>query len=145
MANVQTSDKWVAAHAFINTWLKDPTLYCNNCGQDYLQCCEAPRPVLLKRAKIEDDKETEQDIFLHCNHCEKDMFLCCENPQIGNNKDHTYALVKQNKELSKESMNEYASNKTKTMRMGISIPPRLFRDLGITAKQAKVLFQSPFC
>lgn len=46
MAFVQTTDKWTACHAMINTWLKDPTVYCGNCDKDYdpnsFPCCEEP-------------------------------------------------------------------------------------------------------
>jgi len=128
MAIVQTNDKMVAAHAFICTWLKDPTMYCNNCGHDYLPCCESPRPVLKKQNIVSEDKNEEQ-IILRCEHCLKSVFQCCDNPQIGNNKDHTYALIRQNKELRKERVNAHGANKTKTMRYGLSLPPRLFQDL----------------
>ena len=44
MAFIRTTDKWTAVHAFINTWLKDPTIYCNNCGQKFIgegyECCD---------------------------------------------------------------------------------------------------------
>jgi hypothetical protein len=44
MAFVQTTDKWTAIHAFINMWLKDETVYCNNCGQKFIgegyDCCD---------------------------------------------------------------------------------------------------------
>lgn len=44
---IKTNDKWDALHAFINTWLKDPTYYCNTCDQDYKphlgQCCDDPQ------------------------------------------------------------------------------------------------------
>lgn len=43
---VQTTDKWVAAHALINTWLKDKQVYCGNCDSNYderfFPCCEEP-------------------------------------------------------------------------------------------------------
>lgn len=46
MPFVKTTDKWTAAHAMINTWLKDPTHYCGNCDADYdpnnFPCCEDP-------------------------------------------------------------------------------------------------------
>ena len=48
MAIVTTKNKWVALKAYLNSvWLKDPTVYCNNCGNDYLEgegvCCENPQ------------------------------------------------------------------------------------------------------
>lgn len=35
-----------AIRAFINEWLKVPTLYCNNCGMNYfdgMKCCDDPQ------------------------------------------------------------------------------------------------------
>jgi hypothetical protein len=92
---IKTTDKWTAVQAFINTWLKDQTLYCNHCGMLF----------------------------------DKNFFPCCENPQVGSNIDHTMGLIKQNKEMSKMRLNEFASTKKKTMRWGVSIPPKLLHDL----------------
>ena len=136
MAIVSTTDKWTAAEAFINTWIADPTLYCNNCNDMYVPCCKAPRPVLIKRTKTEGSESSEdvvssEAVVLQCKHCGAEIWQCCENPQIGNNKDHTYALIKQNKEMLKIADNEFSSNQTKTMRLGLSLPPRLFNDLGL--------------
>lgn len=43
---IKTNNKWEALHAFINTWLKDPTVYCNVCNADYKPhlgpCCDSP-------------------------------------------------------------------------------------------------------
>ena len=43
---IKTTDKWLAAHALINTWLKDKTLYCGSCDEVYNEktfpCCEEP-------------------------------------------------------------------------------------------------------
>lgn len=43
----QTSDKWEATRNFINLWLTDQKIYCNNCGMDfdpnyfkYETCCD---------------------------------------------------------------------------------------------------------
>jgi len=40
-----TNNKWESAKSVINLWLEDPTIYCNNCGQDFNKefpeaCCE---------------------------------------------------------------------------------------------------------
>ena len=45
---IKTNNKEKAFHAVINTWLKDKTMYCNFCGQDYKDdvttpCCENPQ------------------------------------------------------------------------------------------------------
>lgn len=98
---VKTSDKWEALHAFINTWLKDPTLYCNICGSDY-------KPHLGQ---------------------------CCSEPQIGTNLQVTKAVIAQNREHTKTRANPFASDKTKNLRWGISIPPRLYESANRYFKQ----------
>ena len=144
MAILQTTDKWTATKAFINVWLKDPRLYCNYCGQDYHSCCEAPRPVLIKRTK-DDGSEKQEAVILHCKNCGSEVWQCCENPQIGNNKDHTYALIQQNKKITQTRQNELASNKDKSMRLGLSLPPRLYQDLDSYFKKTydEKLFNTP--
>ena len=92
---VKTTDKWTAIHAFINTWLRDETKYCNNCGQDFIL----------------------------------DGNVCCENPQYGTNAEYMHALLKQNKLRQETRKNEYASDDKKTLRLGVSILPRLLEDL----------------
>ena len=128
MAFITTHDKWEATHAFINFWLGDKTPYCNNCGENYTACCNNPHPVLIKRT-LDDGSETKEAVVLHCKNCDAEIWQCCENPQIGTNKDHTYALIKQNKEMAKNRLRDTASNETKTMRWGISLPPRLYHAL----------------
>ena len=88
---VKTTNKWILARAFINTWLKDQTWYCNNCDKDY----------------------------------SKFNYPCCENPQIGRNIDHTKGLFKENRMIKNTRKNEFASTKKKTLRWGVSLPPRL--------------------
>jgi len=45
---IKTKSRSDAYRAVINVWLKDPTLYCNNCGKtfdplkDNPQCCDLP-------------------------------------------------------------------------------------------------------
>lgn len=91
---IKTNDKWEALHAFINTWLKDGTQYCNICNSNF-------RP---------------------------DLGPCCDEPQIGTNLSITTALIKQNREHTKTRRNQFATNQTKTMRWGVSLPPRLYHD-----------------
>ena len=50
MAIKQTSSKAVAIQAFINTWLKDSTIYCGNCDENwnadfhkFESCCDLPQ------------------------------------------------------------------------------------------------------
>lgn len=95
MANINKITKWDLARDFINTWLKDPTLYCNNCDNDYSKVC--PK--------------------------------CCDNPQMGDNLKHTYSLIQALKDIRATRANEFAANKSKTMRWGLSLPPRLYHAL----------------
>jgi len=46
----KTNDKWLACRNYINLWLSDPTLYCNNCGMIFhaahfkdSPCCDNPQ------------------------------------------------------------------------------------------------------
>ena len=44
---VKTTNRWDAIRAFVNEWLKDPSLYCNNCMMPYKEnpvgpCCDDP-------------------------------------------------------------------------------------------------------
>lgn len=38
----QTKSKWTAVRSYINTWLKDPEVYCNTCGFPYFACATEP-------------------------------------------------------------------------------------------------------
>lgn len=44
MANINKITKWDLTRDFVNLWLKEPTMYCNNCDTDYIPntppCCE---------------------------------------------------------------------------------------------------------
>lgn len=73
-----------------------------------------------------------KDTRFYCNHCGQNYlegFKCCENPQVGRNIDHCYGLMKQVKEERANLNNDFASNKTGTMRESLSLPPRLYMDL----------------
>ena len=85
--------KYKEIRKFINTWLTDQAVYCNNCGVPYFG--------------------------------EK----CCEHPEIGKNFDHCWAVIIQNKARQKLNANEFASNTTNTMRLGVSMPVKLLHDL----------------
>jgi hypothetical protein len=87
--------KYKAIRDYINQWLLDPTLYCNNCGFPY---------------------------FIG----EK---TCCDNPQVGKNIQHCQALFLQIAAQRKTNLNEYGSNKDKSLRMGVSLPPDLMTKL----------------
>jgi hypothetical protein len=74
-----------------------------------------------------------QDTTVYCNCCGSnfinDGMDCCETPQIGTNLLLLSALVQENKVIRETRDNDFASNKNKTFRLGISITPRLLHDL----------------
>lgn len=85
--------KYKEIRKFINAWLTNQEVYCNNCGLPYFG--------------------------------EK----CCDHPEIGKNFDHCWAVIIQNKARQKLSANDFASNKTGTMRLGLSMPVSLLHAL----------------
>lgn len=100
MAFKLTNIKETAIRAFITEWVKDSTPYCNNCGNIYVKAPEG---------------------------CVEEP--CCEKMQIGTNLIFLHGLIKENKLIRESRRNQFASNKDKTMRWGISITPRLLHDL----------------
>ena len=92
--------KEIALRDFITLWAKDPTFYCNHCGQIYTKPPEG---------------------------CEE--IICCEKPQYGTNLQFLHALIHENKRIRETRMNQFASNKDKSLRMAISITPRLLHDM----------------
>jgi len=132
MAFIKTYDKWLAAKAFINFWLKDKTLYCNNCGSDYLICCRHPQIKLTQITQTvptNDGDDIRTFIVTKCYNCGAVIEPCCENPQIADNRTHTFALIKQNREMTKIRKNRFASTTSKELRWGVSMPPRLYHCL----------------
>lgn len=95
MAFVQTYDKWIATKAFINTWLKDKTIYCGNCDSNY----------------------------------DERLFPCCEEPVLETNFGHTKAIIEAVKDLKKNQLNQYGSNKEMNFRSTVKLPKRLLWDL----------------
>lgn len=85
--------KYKQIREFINHWLTDQSVYCNNCGLPFYG-----EP-------------------------------CCDHPEIGKNLEHCWAVIVQNKARQKMNRNEFASNTTNTMRLGISMPQKLLQDL----------------
>lgn len=69
-----------------------------------------------------------KDRRVYCNNCgarhESRTLIhpCCESPQVGDNIDHTKAVIKQNRIIRDSRKNDYASNDAKTLRWGISMP-----------------------
>jgi len=150
---IKTADKWEAISAFINTWLKDRALYCNNCGFPFVACCEKPRIAFMELERPEEIKENDVVVEVRkkiirtwgCRNCWEEFNPCCDNPQIGMNKDHVKGVIEQNKIRRRTRANEHASNKTKTMRWAVSLPTKLYQDLNRycqTSGQQK-LFENP--
>lgn len=74
-----------------------------------------------------------QDGSVYCNNCDlpycREMMPCCEDPQIGTNKQHMMAVLMEN-EMRKELLNkDSGANQSNTMRISLSIPPRLYQFL----------------
>ena len=99
MAFKITNCKETALKAFIVEWLKDPSMYCNVCGNRYFG----------------KDIQGEE--------------MCCDTPQIGTNLQILSAITKQNLEIQNNMAKDTGANKDNTFRWGISIPPRLLHDM----------------
>ena len=95
-----TNSKEVAIRAFINEWVKDQTVYCNYCGDKFIQAPEG-----------------------------SEQYVCCDNRQLGTNATILHAHLLEIKRIRETRLNKFAANKDKTFRMGISLPPRLLHDL----------------
>jgi hypothetical protein len=72
-----------------------------------------------------------QDNTLYCNNCGKKAngTICCEDPQIGTNADVAKAVAYQCRYLRETRANEHASNKSKTLRMGLQLPVFMYEAL----------------
>lgn len=74
-----------------------------------------------------------KDRRVYCNGCGltycPEAGACCEDPQLGTNMDFCRGVIVQNKVSKQTRANDYASNKSKTMRWGVSLPPDLMRTL----------------
>jgi hypothetical protein len=75
-----------------------------------------------------------QDNTYYCNHCGKTFDniskeFCCENPQIGTNADVAEAVAYQCRYLRETRANDHASNKSKTLRMGLQLPVFMYEAL----------------
>jgi hypothetical protein len=95
-----TNIKETAIRAFLNEWIKDEQIYCNYCGMIYTPPPEGCEPI-----------------------------ICCDKPQLGTNKSLLTALIHENKRIRENRLNDFGSNEDKTMRIAISITPRLLHDL----------------
>lgn len=74
-----------------------------------------------------------KDTARYCNNCGdyESPIGCCANPDIGSHLKFVALIKKQNEELRKTRYNQFASTGDKSMRFGISIPPRFLADLEV--------------
>jgi len=100
MAFKLTNSKETALRAFIEEWIKDPTLYCSSCGDKYIPCPEGCEP-----------------------------FVCCNRMQICTNLVALWGVIQENKILRETRNNSFASNDKKDFRFAMSLPPKLLFDL----------------
>jgi len=74
-----------------------------------------------------------KDKQIYCGNCDTDYneatFPCCEEPVLETNSGHTKAIIEAIKDLKKDQINEFASNKEKNFRSTVKIPKRLYWDL----------------
>lgn len=71
--------------------------------------------------------------IVYCNECGETVMdgagQCCENPHLGTNEQFIKLIIEQNKITRMTRSNEFAETKDKSMRWGMSMPPRFFKDL----------------
>lgn len=71
------------------------------------------------------------DKEVYCNYCgshpDESTQLCCDNPQVGRNIDHCRGVIKQNKEMRSNRLNQFGSTKDNSIRYGLSLPPQLYQ------------------
>lgn len=74
-----------------------------------------------------------KDPRVYCNNCANDyvpsLGVCCNDPHIGTNWDFCKQLLDQIKGIKQTRSNDFATNDTKTMRWGVSLPPDLMHTL----------------
>jgi hypothetical protein len=76
-----------------------------------------------------------KDTQAYCNNCGKKhpeklrIIPCCEDPQVGDNADHTRAVVKQNEFIRETRKNEFASDGGRNFRWGLSLPAWMYQAL----------------
>lgn len=80
-----------------------------------------------------------KDKTVYCNECGKDIHypeICgCETPHVGRHSDFVSAIVKQNKMIRETRLVDTGATKDKSMRWGLSIPPRFLFELETAWKQ----------
>lgn len=90
-----------AIRALINFWLRDPSISCGSCG--------SAQSVL--NLKVKEDGNV--------------VYECCDNVFLGDNKSHFEHFRKELRETRETRSNKYASQKDKSMRLAIQMPPAL--------------------
>lgn len=90
-----------AIRALINFWLKDPSISCGSCGA-------AKSPINLK-------VDSNNNVY----------YECCENVFLGDNYSHFLHFREELKKTRETRSNKFASQKDKSMRLAIQIPPSL--------------------
>lgn len=74
-----------------------------------------------------------------CAMCGKDYYggeiNCCENPVICNNQTAYKQFLRELREVRQSRSNQFASNKDKTMRLGLSVPANLYLFLDRSMKR----------
>lgn len=91
--------------------------------------------MLIKTNKKEDALKAAINTWLkdstkYCNECNEDYnpttFPCCEKPMILDNLQATQLIIRQNKLTQESRANDFAQTQDKSMRWGVSMPPRLY-------------------
>lgn len=91
--------------------------------------------MLIKTNKKEDAIKAAINTWLkdstkYCNECNEDYnpveFPCCDRPMILDNLQATQLIIRQNKVTQDSRANDLAQTQDKSMRWGISMPPRLY-------------------
>lgn len=77
-----------------------------------------------------------KDKTAYCNECGSDWtgIPCCDNPHIGRHLDFVQAIIDQNRDVVATRLNDHGMTKDKSMRWGLSLPPRFLKELEIGFK-----------
>lgn len=72
-----------------------------------------------------------KDETIYCNECGSTYlgFPCCANPHLGKHVDFVQAIIRQNRDTLDTRLNDTGSTKDKSIRWGLSLPPRFLKDL----------------
>lgn len=73
-----------------------------------------------------------KDKTVYCNECGSDLtkdVMCCEQPHLGRHIDFVGAIIKQNRMVRETRLTDTGATKDKSMRWGLSMPPRFLMEL----------------